>query len=169
MKTIILVTLFVLSGLVPSALAQTNGKETPKNPTEPKYVITSFTVVPSKGTLPPEYFYTIEFGNTVLRVKYTDSQTTTAKPGDFPGSGLHMHNALYNPDLSQVPNAGVPVRACTFNKARDHDGDLIIAHQSTDEPCMARIGDKLHFEPSPNGPALFTYVGFDILSEKTKH
>jgi hypothetical protein len=165
---IALATVLVFTSLLPSALAQTTAKDAVKNRTEPKYIITAFNPVPSKGTLPPEYLYTIEFGNTVLRVKYVDSQTTTAKPGDFPGSGLHRHDALYNPDLSQVPNAGVPIRACTFNKERDHDGDLVIAHQSSDEPCMARIGDRLMFEPSPNGPALFTYVGFEILSEKTK-
>lgn len=132
------------------------------------YVIKEHTVVPSKGSFPPEDFYIIEYGTTVLKVKYTDSQTSSAKPGDFPGSGLHRHDALSNPDLSQVPNAGVPIRACTFNKERDHSGDLIIAHQATDEPCMARIGNTLQFEPSPNGPTLFTYVAFDILSEKVR-
>jgi hypothetical protein len=135
---------------------------------EQKYVIKEHTVVPSKERLPPQDFYTIEYGATVLKVKYAESQTSSAEPGDFPGSGLHRHDALNNPDLSQVPNVGVPIRACTMNKERDHDGDLVIAHQSTDEPCMARIGDKLQFEPSPNGPAVFTYVAFDILSEKVK-
>jgi hypothetical protein len=135
---------------------------------EPQYVITSFAAVPHKNSLPPDYFYVIEFGNAVLRVKYSDSQTTTAKPGDFPGTGLHYHSAISNPDLSQIPAVGTPIRTCTFNKERDHAGDLIIAHQVTDEPCMARLGDKLRFEPSPNGPNLFTYVAFEIMSEKIK-
>jgi hypothetical protein len=137
---------------------------------ETLYVIKEHTVVPSKSSIPPEDFYIIEYGTTVLKVKYTDSQTSSAKPGDsdFFGAGLHYHDALSNPDLSQVPNAGVPIRACTFNKQRDHSGDLVIAHQATDEPCMARIGDRLLFEPSPNGPTLFTYVAFDVVSEKTK-
>jgi hypothetical protein len=137
------------------------------------YVIKEHTVVPSKtvpakGRLPNEDFYIIEYGVTELRVKYAESQTSSASPGDVPGSGLHRHDALYNPDLSQVPNAGVPIRACTLRKDRDHDGDLVIAHQATDEPCMARIGDVLRFEPSPNGPTLFTYVSFDIVSEKIR-
>ena len=144
-------------------------KESPKKQNEPKYVITHHTVVPSKdGALPSEDFYVIEYGSTVLKVKYAESQTSSAKPGDSAGSGLHVHLAYRNPDVSQVPEVGVPIRACTFDKDRDHAGDLVIAHQSTDEPCMARVGDRLMYEPSPNGPALFTYVAFDILSEKMK-
>jgi hypothetical protein len=135
---------------------------------EPKYVIVSFNPAQSNSALPPEYFYTIEFGSAVLRVKYVDSQTSTAKPSDFAGTGLHYHSATSNPDLSQVPGVGVPIRACTFDKERDHSGDLVIAHQVTGEPCMARVGDKLQFEPSPNGPTLFTYVNFEILTEKVK-
>jgi len=135
---------------------------------EPQYVITSFAAVPSENSLPPEYFYTIEFGNAVLRVRYSDSQTTTAKPGDFPGTGLHYHSAISDPDLTQIPAVGTPIHSCIFDKERDHAGDLRIAHQVTDQPCMARLGDKLRFEPSPNGPSLFTYVAFEIMSEKIK-
>jgi hypothetical protein len=142
-------------------------KESPKNQTEPKYIITQHTVVPSKGALPPEDLYLIEYGPAILRVKYAESQTSSRKPGDPLGSGLHQHFAYQNPDLSQVPNVGVPIRACTFDKDRDHDGGLIIAHQSSDEPCMARVGDRLQFEPRPNAGD-FEYVAFDILSEKLK-
>jgi hypothetical protein len=151
---------------IPAILFSANAcAQAAKQPTA-KYVIKQHTVVPSKG-LPPEDFYTIEYGSVVFKVKYHGSQTSSAKPGDFPGSGLHWHNQ-FNPDVSQVPDVGVPIRACTFNKDRDTDGDLVIAHQSTDAPCMARIGNTLQYEPSPNGPVLFTYVAFDILSEKSR-
>jgi hypothetical protein len=132
------------------------------------YMITMHTSVPAegKGNFPDE-LYTIVHGVETLKVRYSDSQTSSAKPGDFPGSGLHSHISYSNPDLSQVPSAGVPIRACLFNKNRDKNGDLIIAVQPTPEPCVARIGNVLRYEPSPNGPALFTYVTFDILSETT--
>jgi hypothetical protein len=163
MKTTTFAFLFVIC-----FVAVVSARSRPAQRAETKYVITAFDVIPTKGPTPNEYVYTVEFGNTVLKAKYSGSQTTTAKPGDFPGSGLHTHNAFTNPDLSQIPNAGVPIRACTLDKERDHDGDLVIAHQSSDEPCMVRIGGLLRYEPSPNGPALFTFVNFDIVSEKVK-
>jgi hypothetical protein len=31
---------------------------------------------------------------------------------------------------------------------------------------MIVIGNKLQYEPAPNGPVHFTYVAFDIISER---
>lgn len=132
----------------------------PQKQQESKYTITKFEHISNT------YIYTIEFGNAVLKVEYKESQTTSAKPGDFPGTGLHLHLAVSDPDLSQIPAAGVPMSACILQ--RDFHGDLIVARQPTNNPCMARIGDSLVYEPSPNGPELFTYVRFDILSEKIR-
>jgi|SRR5579859_139776 len=133
------------------------------------YMITMHTSVPAQGTGNfRDELYTVVHGAETLKVRYSESQTSSAKPGDFPGSGLHLHSLYSNPDLSQVPSAGVPIRACLFNKNRDKDGDLVIAVQPTPESCMARIGNVLRYEPSPNGPALFTYVTLEILSEETE-
>lgn len=114
--------------------------------------------------LPAQY---VVYGADVLNVKYSSSQISSAKPDDFPGTGLHRHSYYSNPDLSQVPPAGVPIRACLMDKDRDTDGDLIIAVQPTPAPCMARIGDTLQYEPSPNA-GNFTYVDFDIISERVR-
>lgn len=130
-----------------------------------QYVIRTHTVVSANDGEPTADEYTISYGTETLKVRYSQSQTTSAKEGDSPGSGLHWHTRDSHPDLSQVPLAGLPIRACLMDEARDKDGDLIIAHQPTPEPCMARIGNSLRYEPSPNGPALFTFVTFDILSE----
>lgn len=102
------------------------------------YMIAMHTSVPAEdsGNFPGE-LYTIVHGTETLKVRYSESQTSSAKPGDFPGSGLHLHISYSNPDLSQVPLVGVPTRACLFNKNRDKDGDLVIAVQPTPEPCIA--------------------------------
>jgi hypothetical protein len=114
---------------------------------------------------PQEDDYTIEYGTEILKVKYAESQTSTAKPGDFPGTGLHLHLTYNNPDLSQIPTAGVRVRTCLMAERRDKDGDLVIAIQSTPVPCFARSGSALLYEPSPNSGD-FAYVKFDILSAR---
>ena len=131
------------------------------------YTITSFQAVPDKETNMTDYLYTVVYdGRDQLKVKYAASQTSTAKPEDFPGSGLHPHDSRYDPDLSQIPAAGVQIRACTMDQnLRDKDGDLIIPHQPVPDPCMVRLGGTLSYRPSPNGPTLFTYVSFDVLSE----
>lgn len=77
-----------------------------------------------------------------------------------------MHSSYSNPDLSQIPAAGVAIRACLMSEDRTEDGGPIIATQPTPAPCMARIGNKLQYEPSPNA-GNSTYVGFDILAETT--
>jgi serine/threonine protein kinase len=131
------------------------------------YVITAHTSVPagSYSNLRDE-LYTIVHGAETLKVRYSNSQTSSARPGDFPGTGLHMHSSYSNPDLSQIPAAGVAIRACLMSKDRTEDGGPIIDTQPTPAPCMARIGNVLQYEPSPNA-GNFTYVAFDILAETT--
>ncbi len=131
------------------------------------YMITAHTSVPtdSYSNLRDE-LYTIVHGAVTLKVRYSQSQTSSARPGDFPGTGLHMHSSYSNPDLSQIPAAGVAIRACLMSEDRTEDGGPIIATQPTPAPCMARIGNKLQYEPSPNA-GNSTYVGFDILAETT--
>ena len=130
-----------------------------------QYVIRTHTVIPASDGEPAADEYTISYDVEILKVRYSQSQTSSAKKGDTPGSGLHWHTRYSTPDLSQVPPVGVPIRACLMNEARDKDGDLVIAEQATSEPCMARIGNSLRYEPSPNGPTLFAFVSFEILSE----
>jgi len=112
----------------------------------------------------PDELYTIAHGAEVLKVRYESSQTSSKKPGDASGTGLHEHSRDLNPDLSQIPVVGVAIRACLMAKARD--GSPIIDHQPTPAPCMTRDGNVLLYKPSPNA-ADYTYVTFDILSEKT--
>lgn len=133
-----------------------------------RYVITAHSVIPANDLEVVADDYSIKYGTEVLKVRYSESQTSSAEPGDPLGSRLHMHSRQLNADLSQVPPAGVPIRPCLMDQNRDKDGDLVIAVQPTPEPCMARVGDKLQYEPSPNGPTLFTYVTFDIISETTQ-
>ena len=142
--------------------------------TEGTYMITAHTVVQLKpvylgsilqtGLPTREDDYTLTYDTDILKVKYASSQTSSAKPGDFPGAGLHEHRNDSDPDLSQVPQVGVPIRRCKLSKEVMHDGSPIIATQPTSEPCMIQLGDTLRYEPSPNA-GNFTYVNFDILSE----
>lgn len=138
------------------------------DPFTKQYVITAHTVIPANDADVTADEYTISYGTEILKVRYSHSQTNSARNGDPLGAGLHSHSRYSNPDLSQVPPAGVPIRACLMDENRDKDGDLVIAQQPTPEPCMARIGDSLQYEPSPNGPILFTFVSFDIVSESAR-
>jgi hypothetical protein len=131
------------------------------------YVITAHTIAPVADSNLRDDLYTIVHGKETLKVQYAQSQTSSAKPGDFPGTGLHLHQRYSNPDLSQVPALGVAVRACLMVKHEERPDELFVAIQPTPAPCMARIGNELHYVPSPNGPELFTYVNFDILAETT--
>jgi hypothetical protein len=126
---------------------------------------TPYVIVAHKG-----YDYTVRHGRVVMKVTYAQSQTSSAKRGDdSPGAGLHLHtrNGEYphGPDLSQVPEVGVSVRQCLLSTP-DKDGDPVIAIQPTPDPCMTQNGNTLRYEPSPNGPSAFTYVNFDIVSER---
>jgi len=84
---------------------------------------------------------------------------------------LHTHYVWgrypNGPDFSLVPEVGLPIRQCMLGKP-DHDGDPVIAVQPTPEPCMMQNGNTLHYDPSPNGPVLFAYVNFDIVSERLR-
>lgn len=142
------------------------------------YVIAAHTVVQLKPTYIGGYLqtglptqeddYTVQYGSDILKVKYASSQTSSAKPGDSLGSGLHEHTYDRDPDLSQVPQVGMPIRRCTLSKDVMPDGIPIIDRQSSSEPCMVQLGDTLDYELSPNGPQFGTYVRFDILSERLK-
>jgi hypothetical protein len=159
------------------ALVTIVGCHNSKERIEDTYMVTAHTVVQLKpvylggqlqtGIPTQEDGYTVAYGADILKVKYASSQTSSAKPGDFPGTGLHEHRNDSDPDLSQVPQVGVPIRRCKLSKDVMRDGSPIIATQPTSEPCMIQIGDTLRYEPSPNA-GNFTYVNFDILSEKTR-
>jgi hypothetical protein len=132
------------------------GQETPRAPV-------SYVIIAHKG-----YDYTVRHGQVIMKVTYSESQTSTAKPGDALGKGLHRHSrdGSYpnGPDLSQVPEVGVRINQCLLSKKTDHDGDPVIAIQPTPDPCITQNGNTLHYEMSPN-TATFTYVNFDIISE----
>jgi hypothetical protein len=141
---------------------------------EDVFVITAHTIIEPKpdefgGYTPQEDDYTVTVGNDVMKVKYSESQTSTAKPGDFPGSGLHLHQSYHDPDLSQVPQVGTPILKCILDtKNPMHDGSLAIAVQPTDAPCMDLNGDTLHYTLHPNSSVDFSYVNFDIISERAR-
>jgi hypothetical protein len=142
------------------------------------YVITAHTVVQLKpvyvggylqtGLPTQEDDYTVKYGSDVLKVKYASSQTNSAKQGSPVteiAQGIHRHSYDRDPDLSQVPQVGVPIKRCLLSKNVMSDGSPIIATQLTPEPCMVQIGDTLQYEPSPND-GMFTSVIFDIVSER---
>ena len=131
---------------------------------QPQAALSQYVIVAHKGS-----DYTVRHGRVLMKVTYAESQTSTAKPGDFPGSGLHYHsrNGVYphDLDLSQVPEVGLRSNQCVISKTPDHDGDPVIAIQPTPEPCMMQNGNTLHYLPAPNA-STFTYVNFDIVSER---
>ena len=129
------------------------------------YTITEHIVVPQADSDLQRDEHTLTYCAEILKVRYTDSQTSHAKP-DNPANEIHSHTLYSDPDLSQVPPAGMKIRACLLEPERDKYGGLVISRQPTSEPCMARIGNTLKYEPSPNGPDLFSFVDFEILSEK---
>jgi len=61
------------------------------------------------------------------------------------------------------PEVGIPIHQCVIN--HDSKGQTTIAVQPTPDPCMLQNGDSLEYSPTPNGPLLFNYVAFDIVSE----
>jgi hypothetical protein len=146
----------------------------PPQPREDVFVITAHSIVEAKvdaqGVLTPqEDDYTVTVGNDVMKVKYAESQTSTAKPGDFPGSGLHFHQAYHDPDLSQIPQVGTPILKCILDtKNPMHDGSLAIAVQPTPDSCMTQNGDTLHYALHPNSEVDFSYVNFDVISERAR-
>ena len=163
---------FFLSILIAGVLAYLAGctRSVTSSPERPVFtIIEHHTILASDSDIERQE-YTVRHGNNILKVLYTDSQTSTAKPGDFPGSGLHYHNHTFSKDgatdLSQVPEAGVPILQCILSEEKMSDGGPIIARQPTRAPCMIVIGNNLQYEPAPNGPVNFTYVNFEIVSER---
>jgi hypothetical protein len=75
--------------IVAIALLTSASCSKPPKSSEDNYVITEHTVK-EHGS---ENDYTVTYGKVVLKVRYTESQTSSAKPGDTPGSGLHPHSA----------------------------------------------------------------------------
>jgi hypothetical protein len=144
------------------------------------YVITEHTVIQLKPVYVSGYLqtglptqeddYTVRYGSDVLKVKYARSQTNSATHGSSfaeVAQGIHQHSYDHDPDLSQVPQVGAPIRRCLLSKNVMSDGSPSIAIQPTPEPCMVQIGDTLQYEPSPND-GMFTDVIFDIVSERVQ-
>lgn len=142
------------------------------------YVITAHTVVHDEDTNSRLDNYVIVHGSEVLKVQYAESQISTEKQGtsslEWPliqGKDLHLHFRYrvwpQEPDVSQVPQVGVPIRACEMDT--NYPGSVenpAIAIQSVAAPCMSRDGDTLHYSIAPNGGIkMMEYVDFDILSE----
>lgn len=136
------------------------------NPERPIFTIVEHHTIPASDSDVERDEYTVRHGNEILKVLYSESQTSTAKPGDFPGTALHFHNYSSSMDLSQIPEVGVPILQCLLSKTPMSDGSPSIAIQPTPAPCMIVVGNILRYEPAPNGPVTFTYVNFDIISER---
>ena len=144
---------------------------------QPTYMITAHKVVHDESTNSQLDNYVIVYGSEILTVQYAESQISTVKPGAskleqvFPVKNLHLHARYgswpHEPDVSQVPHIGVPIRACEMDtEYPDNDGHPVIAIQSVSAPCMSRNGDTLHYAIAPNGGIkMWEYVNFDILSE----
>ena len=142
---------------------------------QPTYIITAHTVAHDNSTNSQLDNYIIVYGSEVLKVQYSESQISTVKPGASrleqvaPGKNLHLHFRYgvwpQEPDVSQVPQVGAPIRACEMDtKYPDNDGHPVIAIQSVSAPCMSRNGDTLHYSLAPNGGVrMWEYVNFDIL------
>jgi hypothetical protein len=143
---------------------------------QPTYIITAHTVAHDNSTNSRFDNYIIVYGSEVLKVQYAESQISTVKPGASqleqlaPRKGdLHLHFRYgvwpQEPDVSQVPQVGVPIRACEMDtKYPDNDGHPVMAIQSVSAPCMSRNGDTLHYSLAPNGGVkIWEYVNFDIL------
>jgi Trypsin-like peptidase domain len=157
--------LMLLTASAAATMAQ-EMQNPPATSTQEVYIITAHTSTSTdRYSNVRDELYTVTHGAEILQVKYSSSQTSSAKPGDFPGSGLHPHFSYLDPDLSQIPAVGVAIRECLMSKNRDRHGDLVIDTQPTPQPCMARVGSVLQYEPSPNAGD-FTYVAFDILTER---
>ena len=92
------------------------------SPERPVFTIIEHHIVPAKGLDMERQEYTVRHGNEILKVLYSDSQTSSAKPGDFPGTGLHYHNYSFSKDgatdLSQIPEVGVPILQCMLSEEK---------------------------------------------------
>ena|SRR5579862_6231845 len=110
--------------------------------------------------------YTVTYGRDIFKVRYRESQTNSSQSHDPLQADLHTHNS-YDPDLSQVPQLGVPIRRCPLSKDVMPNGGVVLDGKATmTEGCMIQIGDVLQYEP-PNKRD-WEYVVFDILSEHVR-
>ncbi len=148
-----------------------------KEQSDEAYVITAHAVVHDENTNSQLDNYVIVHGPEILKVQYAESQISTVKQGasllesPIQGKDLHLHFRYrvwpQEPDVSQVPNIGVPIRTCEMDT--NYPGSVehpAVAIQSVAAPCMSRDGDTLHYSVAPNGGIkMFEYVNFDILSE----
>ena len=133
---------------------------------QPTYMITAHTVDSTINN------YVIVYGSEVLTVFYAESQISTVKPGAsllevLPNLHWHIYygSGPQEPDVSQVPHIGVPIRACEMDtKHSDINGHPSIAIQSVSTPCMSRDGNRLHYVVAPNGGVKkYEFVNFIIL------
>ena len=60
----------------------------------------------------------------------------------------------------------MPILQCLLSEEKDVDENTMHDSQPTPAPCMIVIGNNLQYEPAPNGPVHFTYVAFEIISER---
>lgn len=168
---------FLIYFVLAAALALTNLAWTVKtfhDMRKVKQAEDAVSTLPYTITAHTGYKYTVMHGRVIMKVEYSESQTSVCTGGkDFLNclsTGLHLHtiDGVYphNADLSQVPEVGLQIKQCILSPTPDHDGDPIIAIQPTPEPCMVQIGNTLNYEPSPNGPIEFAYVNFNIISER---
>jgi len=117
--------------------------------------------------------YVVRHGSVVIKVEYDGSLKSSWPEGkkwdrsEVLADYLHMHSWYNKPDVSQVSPIGVAVAECLSRRAKDKDGDAVIAVQPTNALCIDHSGSKLHYLPTPNeeGPNAFQFVNFEIESE----
>jgi S1-C subfamily serine protease len=174
--TLIATLMAVVSAFSSPAKAQAPLKTKPAAKSDqPTYMITAHKVVHDDSTNSQLDNYTIVYESELLKVQYAESQISTVNPGAplleqlAPGKGLHLHFRYgvrpQEPDVSQVPQVGVAIRACETDPKYPDSGHALIAIQSVSAPCMARTADgTLHYILAPNaGLKDLGYVNFDIL------
>jgi hypothetical protein len=152
-----------------------------KSKSDPKtdYVITEHHVIPESNSDVERDEYTVRHADAILTVRYFESQTNSA-PFDPQNSmkqilanpkvlQWHFYGAggASAPDLTQVPEVGVPIRQCVTHKNELHGDEDVIAVQEIPDPCMIRKGPMLHYEPEPNA-ARGTFIHFEIVSERLR-
>jgi len=132
------------------------------------YVITGFRPVQIDGL--KRYEYTVKHGNVTLKVLYRESQVgiskdewdANVKSGGKNLPTVHFYYDRDQGDISQVPELGTSLSACVLSHLSN--GEKSIAIQPTPQPCMDQRSDSLTYLPFPNGPRLFDYVKFEIVS-----
>jgi hypothetical protein len=176
--TLIATLMAVVSAFSSPAKAQAPLKTKPSAKSDqPTYMITAHTIIHDNSTIQRDN-YVVVYGSEVLRVQYSGSHIDTPKPGASElenEMNIQQHTSYgsgpFGPDLSEVPQIGVAIRACEMDtKYPETDPRSGIAiHQSVSTPCMHRVADTLRYELAVNGgPKKYDDVIFDIL-EVTKN